>query len=126
MATLANERANALNSTIGGKDSTGRTVNVCVDYSDKATMVWEYTGTVNTNKADFIDNGFESAKDLQEGLGNEASGFTDKVGDTQNNRTQIGLLHTDAIGGWTEKEIKTEILLHNQNISYKFVKNKKL
>ena len=99
MATLANERANALNSTVGGKDSSGRTVNVCVDYSDKATMVWEYTGTVDTSKTSPNDRMGKSAEKLQQ-EGNLAQGWTDKVGDTQNNRTQIGLNPT--IDGWSD------------------------
>jgi len=81
MSALASERAAALGSSMGGTDSQGRNVNVSVSYSDKATMVWEYNMEIDTSKTASADKGVASI----------AAGWTDEIGNTQVNRTQINL-----------------------------------
>lgn len=88
MAILANERASQLSSSLGGKDSQGRNVNVSVTYNNKATISWEYSAGNDTSDRTYTTN---SSKELGDQM---APGLTDKIGDTQNNRTQVNMGNT--------------------------------
>lgn len=87
MATLSNERAAQLNSSLGGIDAQGRTVNVSVTYSDDATMIWDYSNGNDTSGKTY------TGKDaITKEIGDQmAPGLTDKIGDSQNNRTQVNM-----------------------------------
>lgn len=92
MATLANERASQLSSSLGGTDASGRNVNVTVSYSDNATMVWEYTNALSANGVKDLVG--KSAEAIETTLA-LANGITDEVGNTQVNRTQLNVASND-------------------------------
>lgn len=88
VATLANERANALSCTFGGVDSQGRTVNVTATQSKDATMVWEYNTALHGDIVDWPKGTTEQQKETTLGF---AKGITSKIGDTQSNTTQVNV-----------------------------------
>lgn len=106
MANLANQRASQLSSSLGGTDSQGRTVNVSVEYNNKATISWEYTAGNDTSGKSY------TGKDaVTQELGDQmAPGLTDKIGDTQNNRTQVNMGNTVELdsNGQTKLDNKSE------------------
>lgn len=107
MAMLASDRASFLSSNLGGKDSQDRTVNVSVSYSNIATIVWEYNNSLSGKGVDFEGT---AEKDIADIL-TLALGITDKVGDTQKNRSQINIanpaladINDDGIANFENKE----------------------
>ncbi|UOX32287.1 hypothetical protein LXD69_09490 [Flavobacterium sediminilitoris] len=92
MATLANERAAQLSSSLGGLDSQGRTVNVTVTYRENATMVWEYTNALSASGVKDLAGKSESKIATALAI---AQGITDEVGNTQVNRTQLNIAHNE-------------------------------
>jgi hypothetical protein len=85
MATLSNERAAQLSSSLGGVDSQGRTVNVTVSYSNDASIIWAYSNPNDITKQVYSSRDTETRKfgDIN------APGLVDVIGDSQNNRTQV-------------------------------------
>jgi hypothetical protein len=75
VAGLANDRARMLSCSVGGTNSAGQIVNVTVTQSTEATMKWEYTNSIIT----------------EDGSSIFARGYTDEIGNTQSNRTQINI-----------------------------------
>ncbi len=94
VATLASERAMVLNKTLGGIDEQGRAVIVTVCENENATMTWEYNTVLTPDGIDFEG---KSQKEIETTLGG-ALGITDKIGDTQNNRTQVNIAQPGNMG----------------------------
>lgn len=97
--TLAKEREQQIVSSFGGKDSEGNQVNITFSQNNKSTISWEYNMGYDLT-------GVEGADKLNENdrlrvLVN-TDGLTDKIGDTQSNRTQIGVGRTTGIE-WTKE-----------------------
>jgi RHS repeat-associated protein len=88
ITSLANQRAALESSTFGGCDTEGRTVNYNVVFDEKATVEWSYTNGNDTSGRSYSDDNDGAL--LQYGDG-AAQGLTDKIGDTQNNRTQVNI-----------------------------------
>lgn len=85
---LTKEREAQIVSSFKGKDSVGNQVNITFSQSDKSTIAWEYNmgyDLKGVEKADKLgDNEL-----LQ--VGTTTQGLTSKIGDTQDNRTQINV-----------------------------------
>ena len=85
---MASERAQLLSKKFSGKDEQGRFVNVSVNQSNNATMIWEY----NT---ELTSDGVESLKGKQQSdIDNtlaQAMGITDSLNNTQVNKTQVNV-----------------------------------
>ncbi|MDN4030186.1 DUF6443 domain-containing protein [Chryseobacterium gambrini] len=98
VATLAKEREQQIISSFGGKDSEGNQVNITFTQSDKASIIWDYNMGYDLT-------GVEGAENLNENDRTRVlattDGLTDKIGDTQSNRTQIGVGRTTGIE-WTK------------------------
>ncbi len=88
VATLASERAQVLNKTIGGTDAQGRNVVVTVTENDKATMVWEYNTALTAGGVQELIGKSQTAIDTTLG---SAIGITNEIGNTQNNKTQVNV-----------------------------------
>lgn len=88
MNALTRDREAQIVSSYGGKDSAGNQVNITFSQSDKSTIAWEYNmgyDLKGVEKADKLgDNEL-----LQ--VGTTTQGLTSKIGDTQDNRTQINV-----------------------------------
>ncbi len=98
VGTLAREREQQIISSFGGKDSEGNQVNITFNQSNKGSVIWDYNMGYDLT-------GVEGADKLNENdrlrvLVN-TDGLTDKIGDTQSNRTQIGVGRTTGIE-WTK------------------------
>ncbi|NUY82770.1 hypothetical protein HUK80_17845, partial [Flavobacterium sp. MAH-1] len=88
MRMLAEDRAANLNSTVGGKDLSGRQIVMKVEFDPKATLIWEYNTALDVSKTVLGPN--ETLEQLQV-VASTAAGWTDDIGNTQKNRTQINL-----------------------------------
>lgn len=97
--TLAKEREQQIASSLGGKDSDGNQVNVTFSQSDKATISWEYNMAFDFSRVEGAA-GLNTDQHAQAEVG--AQGVTDKIGDTQNNKTQINVGLTSNME-WTDQ-----------------------
>ena len=92
MATMASERANVLTSSLQGNDSQGRTVNASVNYSNTATISWEYNAGLNQEGVKSFEG---QPQNIIEATLVQALGITDETGNSQKNRTQINVGNSD-------------------------------
>lgn len=83
--TMARQRAAQESKVFGGIDEEGRTVNYSVVFDGKATIEWSYTNGNDTSHKEY------NGDDLKAYGDSVAYGLTDKIGDTQNNRTQVNV-----------------------------------
>ncbi len=88
MSTLTKEREAQIVSSFGGTDSNGNTVNISFSQSDKATISWEYNMAYDFSGVEGNDKLSANSRAIYEAM---AGGVTDKIGDTQNNKTQINV-----------------------------------
>ena len=97
MSALTRDREAQIISSYSGKSSDGNQVNISFNQSEKATILWEYNMAYDFSKAEGSDTTPKNEKDR---LAATLDGFTDKLGDTQNNRSQINVAITEGIV-WT-------------------------
>ncbi|WP_228390935.1 RHS repeat-associated core domain-containing protein [Chryseobacterium sp. MOF25P] len=99
MSALTKEREAQIVSSFGGKDSSGNQVNITFSPSDKSTILWEYNMGYDLKGVEGADK-LGSNEVLQ--VETTTQGLTSKIGNTQDNRTQINVgLNTNM--EWTDE-----------------------
>lgn len=106
---IINARKSATEKALSGNTHEGQKVNVNIVFDDKATLVWDYTGSIDRD-----------GKAVSPVMGDAlARGYTSKIGDTQNNRTQVniaGHFQIDGTGTYMqipEEDSKLEEISHS-------------
>lgn len=95
MSILLQEREAQIVSSFGGKDSAGNQVNITFSQSDTSTMIWDYTGSYDTNNVDDF-KGMSEDKKTWTVLNTD--GMSNNNENTQTNRTQINVFTTKGLG----------------------------
>jgi len=97
MSALTRDREAQTAASYGGKDSNGNQVSLTFSQSEKATISWEYNMGYDLKGVEGADKLSENGRAQ---VFTTTDGLTDKIGDTQNNRSQINVALTSGIE-WT-------------------------